>query len=164
MFRMKKDFEMMQRDFSRQGYAKERTMEVNRKILLIDEKRDSPVFIFLQQEGYNVIACESVQKAWGLVYPLRPYVIIVHLPNPGRKDVFLLQECRALADGVPVLLAVSSPGDPVLAELKERVAAFITVPLKPNTVEQALDGAGRPADDRKQPRVRHFLHVPKGNS
>ena len=151
--------------FQPQGCPKERITEVNRKILLIDEKRHSPVFIFLQQEGYNVIACDSPQKAWGLVYPLRPRVIIVHLPNPGRKDLAVLQECRALADGVPVLLAASFPGlDPVSEELKRLVAAFIAVPLKPNAVEQALDGAEEPVDDRKQPRVRHFHHVSKGNS
>ncbi|MEK7850653.1 MAG: hypothetical protein AAB275_02115 [Deltaproteobacteria bacterium] len=133
---------------------KREAAEVVKRILLFDEERDSPILIFLQQEGYEVIACESPQKAWGLVYPLRPHVIIVHLPNPSRKDAALLQECRALADGVPVLLAASFPGlDPVLAELKELVAAFITVPLKPNTVEQALDGAGRPVDNRKQPHV-----------
>ena len=154
----------MQRALSRQGYPKERTMEVRRKILLIDEKRDSPILIFLQQEGYEVIACDSPQKAWGPVYPLRPHIIIVHLPNPSRKDLALLQECRALADGVPVLVAASFPGlDPIPEELKELVAAFISVPLKSNAVEQALDDAGRAVDDRKQPRVHHFLHVPKGN-
>jgi DNA-binding NtrC family response regulator len=145
----------MERGFNRQGYAKERTMKVNRKILLIDEKRDSPVFIFLQQEGYSVIACESAQKAWGLVYPLRPRVIIIHLPNPARKDLALLQECRALADGVPVLVAASFPAlDPIPEELKGLAAAFISVPLKSNAVEQALDGAEGPVNDGWQRRVR----------
>ena len=35
-----------------------------KKILLIDDQWDTSLFIALQQEGYEVIACESPQKAW----------------------------------------------------------------------------------------------------
>ena len=35
-----------------------------KKILLIDDQWDTSPFIALQQEGYEIIAVESPQKAW----------------------------------------------------------------------------------------------------
>lgn len=128
---------------------KREAAEVVKRILLIDEKWDSPLFISLQQEGYEVIACESAQKAWGLVYPLRPHVIIVHLPNPSRKDAALLQECRALAEGVPIIVATSVPGhEAAMQALEEGATSFLSLPAKPETIRRVLDEL-RPASGEK---------------
>jgi len=44
--------------------ASKRMAPAAKKILLIDDQWDMSLFIALQQEGYEVIACESPQKAW----------------------------------------------------------------------------------------------------
>ena len=38
-----------------------------RKIVLIDNQWDTSLFFGLQREGYEVIAVESPQMAWGVV-------------------------------------------------------------------------------------------------
>lgn len=84
---------------------KTQTNEI-KKILLIDKNKASPLSTALQQEGYHLIHCDSVQKAWDLIYPQRPHLIVLHLYDfnngAGLSD---LQECQALAEGVPIILA-----------------------------------------------------------
>lgn len=119
---------------------KEKAMEVRKTILLIGENPDIALFTALQQEGYEVVCCESPQKAWGLVYPLRPHFIIVHLDHPSTKDVAILQECRALAEGVPVIAATSGPGyETVMKALEEGAMAFLFLPIKADAIRKVLD-------------------------
>src|SRR5678815_448376 len=99
---------------------KERTREVRTKILLIGENPDIQLFTSLQKEGYEAITCESPQKAWPLVYAFRPHLIIVHLRHPSRNDIATLQECRAMAEETPVVVATSVPGhETVMRALEE---------------------------------------------
>jgi len=117
---------------------------VGKKILLIDDQGDTSLFIALQQEGYDVIACESPQKAWGRVWTFRPHFIIIHLTNPSRGDVSTLQGCGVLAGGVPIIVAAAICGSEVIIKALEKVAAvFLSFPLGPDGVGrilQELDG------------------------
>jgi len=116
-------------------------MEVRKRILLIGENPDIALFTALQQEGYEVVCCESPQKAWGLAWPLRPHFIIVHLRQSSRRDSAVLQECRALAEGVPVIVATSVPGhESVMKALEEGATVFLFLPIKPQAVRKVLDG------------------------
>lgn len=115
--------------------------ESRKKILLIDEKSDTSLVVGLEQEGYEVIVCKSPQKAWGFVYPIRPDFIILHLQHPSSEDIFALQECHALADGVPVIIATgASRIEAFMKNLGGVVPPFLSLPLKPNTVSEALHG------------------------
>src|SRR6266542_1886378 len=40
-----------------------------KKILLIDQDKDSALSAALAREGYDLVLCDSVQEAWSLVYP-----------------------------------------------------------------------------------------------
>ncbi|MBI4490625.1 MAG: response regulator [Deltaproteobacteria bacterium] len=117
-----------------------KVIEPRKRILLIGENPDIAFFTGLQQEGYEVIACESPQKAWSLVFPYRPDFIIVHLHHPSRRDIAILQECRALAEGVPIIVATSVPGNEALMKaLEEGATAFLSLPVKPQTIRKVLD-------------------------
>ncbi len=117
-----------------------KVIEPRKRILLIGENPDIAFFTGLQQEGYEVIACESPQKAWNLVFPYRPDFIIVHLHHPSRRDIAILQECRALAEGVPIIVATSVPGNEALMKaLEEGATAFLSLPVKPQTIRKVLD-------------------------
>ncbi len=122
---------------------------VRKKILLIDDQGDSSPFIALQQEGYDVIACESPQKAWGRVWTLRPHFIIIHLTQPSREHVSTLQGCGVLAGGVPIIIAAPISGREVIIKALEKVAAvFLSFPLGPDGVGrilQELDGERKPS-------------------
>lgn len=114
--------------------------KIAKKIVLIGDKRDTSLFVALQEEGYEVIACDSAQKAWGLVFPFRPHVIIVHLHQPGRRDIAILQECRALAEGVPIIVATSVPGhEAAMQALEEGATSFLSLPAKPGAIKRVLD-------------------------
>src|SRR3989337_2147590 len=76
-----------------------------KKILLIDDQCDTSLFIALQQEGYEVIVVQSPQRAWSVVWTLRPHFIIIHLNNPSRADISSLPGCSILAGGVPIIIA-----------------------------------------------------------
>ncbi|MBI4528099.1 MAG: response regulator [Deltaproteobacteria bacterium] len=123
-------------------------MESRRKILLIDEKWDTPLYLALRGEGYEVRACESPEKAWNLVFPLRPDFIILHLHHPSRKDISALHECRALAEGVPIIVATSLPGhEAVMKALEEGATSFLSLPVKPETIRKVLDELDPGAND-----------------
>jgi DNA-binding NtrC family response regulator len=79
-----------------------------KKVLLIDEDKDSALSAALLQEGYDIVHCDSVQNAWSRVYPHRPHLIVLHLYDSNGAGLSDLQECRALAEGVPVILAISA--------------------------------------------------------
>ncbi len=113
---------------------------VQKKIVLIDDQRDPALFTGLQQDGYDVIACDSAQKAWGLVFPFRPQLIVVHLHQLSRRDTLTLQECRALADGVPIIVAISVPGhESIRLAMEEGATSFLSLPAKPETIKRVLD-------------------------
>lgn len=119
----------------------ERYAEKKEKILLIDEKSDTPLIGGLEQQGYEVMSCESPQKAWGFVYPIRPRLIILHLEQPNSRDIYALQECRALADGVPVIIATgASRIQAFVDELGKHALRFIPLPLKSNAIREILHG------------------------
>ncbi len=124
-----------------------RFTEVKKKVLLIGERPDIAFFTALQQEGYEVVTCESPQKAWGLVYQFRPHFIIVHIHHPSRRDIAILQECRAMAEGIPIILTTSVSGNEVVMKaLEEGATAFLSLPVKPQIVKKVLDEL-RPAPD-----------------
>ena len=121
--------------------ANKKMAPARKKILLIDDQRDMSLSITLQQEGYEVTACESPQKAWGFVYPIPPDLIILHLPHLSNKDIYALQECLALADGVPVIIATGASRIEAFTEKLGRVVPrFISLPLQKNAIREALDG------------------------
>src|SRR5712691_2996409 len=110
-----------------------------KKILLIDDQWDTSLFIALQQEGYEVIACESPQKAWGRVWTFRPHFIIIHLTNPSRGDVSTLQGCAVLAGGVPIIIAAPISGSDAIMKALEKVASvFLSFPLGPYGIGRIL--------------------------
>jgi DNA-binding NtrC family response regulator len=119
---------------------KKKTMEGRTKILLIGENPDIQLFTALQKEGFEAIASESPQKAWPLVYAFRPHLIIVHLRHPSRNDITTLQECRAMAEGVPIVVATSVPGhETVMRALEEGATSFLSLPVEGTTIKKVLD-------------------------
>src|SRR5712692_9893215 len=101
-------------------------IENKKKILLINGKSNTLLFVGLHEEGCDVTVCDSPQKAWGLVYPIPPDVIILHLQHLNSKDIYALQECLALADGVPVIIATgASRSEAFTKELRRVVPRFL---------------------------------------
>ena len=116
-------------------------IENKEKLLLIDGKSETSLLAVLEQEGCDITVCDSPQKAWGFVYPIRPDVIILHLQHLSSKDIYALQECLALADGVPVIIATgASRIEAFTQELKRVVPLFLSLPLKPDAVREVLHG------------------------
>jgi len=119
---------------------KEKGKAVRTKILLIGETPDIQLFNALQREGYEAIASESPQKAWPLVYAFHPHLIIVHLRRPSRNDIVTLQECRAMARGVPIVVATSVPGhETVMRALEEGATSFLSLPVEGAKIKQIVD-------------------------
>jgi len=120
--------------------ANKRMALAQKKILLIDDQWDTSLFIALQQEGYEVIACESPQDAWSVVWTLRPHFIVIHLTHPSRGDIFTLQGCGVLAGGVPIIIAAPISGSESIIKALEKVAAvFLSFPLGPYGIGKILD-------------------------
>src|SRR5262245_14921269 len=110
-----------------------------KKILLIDHNKDGALSTALAQEGYDVIHCDAVQKAWCLVYPQRPDLNIIHLDNLDGAGLADFQECTALAEGVSIILATSAHlNETVMKVLQHRAAAILDLPLMPATVRETL--------------------------
>jgi DNA-binding NtrC family response regulator len=110
-----------------------------KRILLIDEDRDDVLSAALAQEGYDLVNCDSVQKAWSVVYPHRPQLIILRLRNSTEASLSDLHECRALAEGVPIILPISAPVNPALIKAIQHGALTVVVsPSTPERVKEAL--------------------------
>jgi len=110
-----------------------------KKILLIDHNKSSALLSALAQEGYDVIHCNAVQKAWCLVYPQRPHLIVIHLDNLDGAGLADFQECRALAEGVPIILATSAQVDePIMKALLHGAATILDLPLIPANIRETL--------------------------
>ena len=119
--------------------ASKRMTPAEKKILLIDDQWDTSLFIALQQEGYEVIAVESPQKAWDRVWTFRPHFIIIHLTNPSRADISTLQGCGVLAGGVPIIIAAPHFGsEAVLTALEKVAVVFLSFPLGPYGIGKIL--------------------------
>jgi DNA-binding NtrC family response regulator len=119
---------------------KRKGQEGRTKILLIGEDPDIPLFTALQKEGYEAIASESPDKAWPLVYAFRPHLIIVHLRHPSRNDIATLQECRVLAEGIPIVVATSVPGhETIMKALEEGATSFLSLPVDGAKIKKILD-------------------------
>ena len=113
-----------------------------KKILLIDEDKDCALSTALAEEGYDVVHCDSVHVAWNLVYPHRPHLIILRLYNANGSALSHFRECRALAEGVPIVLAITS-AQISRALLKTRQHGAETVLAASSTLEsirEALRG------------------------
>jgi len=110
-----------------------------RKILLIDHNKSSALSAALAQQGYDVIHCNAVQKAWCLVYPQRPHLIVIHLNHLDGAGLADFQECRALAEGVPIILATSAQVDEtIMKALQHGAAAILDLPLIPANIRETL--------------------------
>lgn len=128
----------MRRENKRKHAEKTKPNEI-KQILLIDDNKDGALSATLAQEVYDVIYCDSVQKAWSLVYPQRPHLIIIHLEDLDGAGLADLEECRALAQGVPIILATSAQiNDTLMKVLQHRAAAILDLPSMPKTIREAL--------------------------
>ena len=129
---------------------KREAAEVVKRILLFDEKLDLQLFAALREEGYEVVTCESLYKAWGVHFLYRPHCIIVHLQRPNSRDVTILQECRALVKGGPLIAAITTPGDEAVMKALQDTATFLMfLPLKPQTIRKALQSLA-PSESEKR--------------
>ncbi len=109
------------------------------KILLIDDQPEMSLFLSLQQEGYEVTAVESPQRAFSLVWTLRPHFIIIHLTDPSRADISSLQGCSVLAGGVPFIIAAPMSGkEGIIKALKKVAPVFLAFPLGPYGIQRLL--------------------------
>jgi len=119
---------------------KEKGKEVRTKILLISENPDIQFFTALQKEGYQAIASESLEKAWPLVYVFHPHLIIVHLRHPSWNDIATLQECRVVAQGIPIVVATSVPvHGTIMRALEKGATAFLSLPVEGPRIKKVLD-------------------------
>jgi DNA-binding NtrC family response regulator len=117
---------------------KTQTNEI-KKILLIDKNRGGALSIALEREGYDLIHCNSVQKAWGLIYPYRPHLIVLHLYDSNGAGLSDLQECRALAEGVLIILAVPTKVNQRLIKATQHRTAVVLAPSStPESVTKML--------------------------
>jgi DNA-binding response OmpR family regulator len=127
-----------------------KTIEPGRKqILLIDDQGDTSLSITLQQEGFEVIACESPPTACGRVGTFRPHFIVIHLTNPSSGDLSTLQGCAVLAGGVPIIIAapVRNSGTMIKAlENCRRLFLFSTGPCGIGEILHDLDMSDRGID------------------
>jgi len=117
-----------------------------KRVLLIGEQPDIELFMMLGGEGYEVAALESPRRARD-VFPLyKPHVIILFLRYP--KEVAILEECLAMAGTVPVVAAISLIAKPTLVKaVKEKAAAFVVLPVKPQTIRETLRAVARFEDE-----------------
>jgi DNA-binding NtrC family response regulator len=110
-----------------------------KKILLIDKDKDSALSAILAREGYDCVHCDSPQKAWSLVYPYPPHLIILHLYNSDGAGLSDLQECRALAERVPIIVALSAQAKPALTQAMQHAAtAVLAASSTPEGVSEVL--------------------------
>jgi len=143
-----KEKPLEKRDRTGPSTMRRKAMVVRKKILVIGDKGHTQLFSSLQEEGYEVIACDSAQKAWGLVYPFRPHFIVVHLHHPSQRDMAVLQECHAMAEGVPIIVATSVPGnEAVMKALEEGATAFLSLPMEPQSIRKVLDELEHPVNE-----------------
>ena len=119
---------------------KKKGKELRTTIMLIGENPDIIYFTALQQEGYEAIASESPEKAWPLVYAFRPPLIIVHPRHPSRSDIATLQQFKAMAAGIPVVVATSVPGhETVMEALEEGASSFLSLPIEGANIKQIVE-------------------------
>jgi DNA-binding NtrC family response regulator len=119
--------------------VKKKAREVRTKILFIGENADNALFTALQREGYETVACESPQKAWASIYALRPHLIMVHLSRSSRTDIATLQECRLMAEGIPIVVTTSVPGhETVMKALEEGATSFLFLPLERAKIKKVV--------------------------
>lgn len=112
-----------------------------KRILLIENAKYSELAAALAQEGCHVVHFDSVQKAWSLVYPQRPHLIVMRLNNPNGAALAALQECRALAEGVPIVLMTSAHvNEALMHDLQHGAAAVIADSSTAESVREALHG------------------------
>jgi DNA-binding NtrC family response regulator len=109
-----------------------------KRILLIEKDKDSALSAVLAQEGYDVVHCASVQRAWSLVYPHRPHFIVLHFDNSNEAGSADFQECRALAQGVPIVLALSAQISRGRMKAPRGAAAVLAVSSTPESIRGAL--------------------------
>ena len=124
--------------------------EEKKRVLLIGEQPDMELFAMLGEEGYEVAALESPCRARDLYPFYKPHFIIVYLRYP--KDVAILEECLAMAGRVPVVAAISLIAKQTLVKaVKEKAAAFVVLPVKPQTIRETLRGVELSEDEVQFP-------------
>jgi DNA-binding response OmpR family regulator len=116
-----------------------------KKILLIDKDNDCALSTALAEEGHDVVHCDSVHEAWNLVYPYRPHLIILRLYNADGSALSDIRECRALAEGVPIVLAITSAqiSPALLKTLQHGAETVLAVSSTLESVRKALHGLER---------------------
>lgn len=119
---------------------KKKAREAGTKILVIGEHADPALLAALQREGYNTVACGSPQTARASIYTFRPRLIMVHLSHSSQTDIAMLQQCRLMAKGIPIVVATSIPGhETVMRALEEGATSFLSLPLETTKIKKVVD-------------------------
>lgn len=130
--------------------VKKKIIEERKRILLIGERPDIELFATLGHEGYEVATLESPYRAWGVHLLYKPHFIIVHLRYS--KDIAILEECVAMVGRVPVVAAISILAKEALVKaVKEKAASFVFLPVKPQTIREALQSLELSEDEGQFP-------------
>jgi len=121
-----------------------------KRVLLLGEQPDIELFAMLGGEGYEVAAFESPRRARDVIPLYKPHFIIVFLRYA--KEVAILEECLTMAGTVPVVAAISLIAKHTLVKaVKEKAAACIVLPVKPQTIRETLRGVALFKDEVQFP-------------
>jgi DNA-binding NarL/FixJ family response regulator len=93
-----------------------------KKILLIGGAKNAA--LLNRQETYRVFHCDTVRQAWDLVYRHRPHLIVLNLANSASGGRSVLQECRALAGSVPIMVVAPAHLTRSLAQAHQAMAVI----------------------------------------
>lgn len=127
-----------QKTITKTGDGKKRINRKKKILLIGDAKRDA---LLNQQERYRLFHCDSVVKAWNLVYRYRPHLIILNLDNSDGSALSAFQECRALAGDVPIIVATPAHlTRPLMKVLEHRVVAVVPTSCLAQSLSKVLQG------------------------
>jgi DNA-binding NtrC family response regulator len=109
---------------------------VNKNVLLVEVKEDSllPVNLILKFNGYEVIVCKNIDKAWEKAFALEATsdfceFLITDIPVPRLMDLNFLDKRLHLSDPFPVYVISDFVSREIKKELEKRDCHLVEMPI-----------------------------------
>lgn len=122
------------------------------KILLIEDDTGiiTPLSLYIEQSGYNIITCENGNDAMELFVQEKPTLVVLDINLPGKNGIEICKEIRSISETPIIILSARESEDDKVMLLELGADDYVSKPFSPRELMARIATIIKRMENRKK--------------
>ncbi|MBX9808812.1 response regulator transcription factor [Candidatus Gracilibacteria bacterium] len=122
------------------------------KILLIEDDTGiiTPLSLYIEQSGHNIITCENGNDAMELFVQEKPTLVVLDINLPGKNGIEICKEIRSISETPIIILSARESEDDKVMLLELGADDYVSKPFSPRELMARIATIIKRMENRKK--------------